>query len=190
MFIVIRKLSRLVSTNLPRSSFLSEKPIAWTTKSIVSQRAFSVVEGAVERRPCRRRRNRSGSRRRAARRAAAPASPSPRPDRRKRAPRPARASALAMPQASERSLARPMISPRFPCHQAGHCFLLFGLRVGLLARPSARPLRGLLLHHRLDILSVGIGVSASAALSSAPITRPRPMMKKKISAIITPARLP
>ena len=41
MFIVIRKLSRLVSTNWPRSSFLSEKPIAWTTKSIVSQRAFS-----------------------------------------------------------------------------------------------------------------------------------------------------
>jgi hypothetical protein len=38
MFMVIRKLSRLVSTNLPRSSFLSEKPMAWTTKSIVGQR--------------------------------------------------------------------------------------------------------------------------------------------------------
>ena len=48
MFIVSRKLSRLVSTNWPRSSFLSEKPIAWTRKSIVSQRAFSVVERRVE----------------------------------------------------------------------------------------------------------------------------------------------
>jgi hypothetical protein len=42
MFIVIRKFSRLVSTNFPRSSFLSEKPIAWTRKSIVSQRCFNV----------------------------------------------------------------------------------------------------------------------------------------------------
>ena len=32
--------------------------------------------------------------------------------------------------------------------------------------------------------------SASAALSSAPVTTPSPMMKKKIKAIITPARLP
>ena len=43
---VIRKLSRLVSMYLPRSSFLSEKPIAWTTKSIVSQRAFKVSNAA------------------------------------------------------------------------------------------------------------------------------------------------
>ena len=43
MFIVIRKLSRLVSQYLPRSSFLSEKPMAWTTKSIVGQRAASVA---------------------------------------------------------------------------------------------------------------------------------------------------
>jgi hypothetical protein len=32
----------VVSTNLPRSSVLSEKPIAWTRKSIVSQRLLSV----------------------------------------------------------------------------------------------------------------------------------------------------
>src|SRR5205085_12517837 len=38
--------------------------------------------------------------------------------------------------------------------------------------------------------TVGSGGSASAALSCAPITTPRPMMKKKISAMITPARLP
>src|SRR3546814_7232659 len=41
-FSVRRKFSRLVSTNFPRSSFLSEKPIAWRTKSIVGQRAASV----------------------------------------------------------------------------------------------------------------------------------------------------
>ena len=99
----------------PRSSFLSEKPIAWTTKSIVAQRSASVVEGRVERRHVGRRRNRSGSRE--------PSSLGERAhallqrlaligEREFGALR--RASAWAMPQASERSLARPMISPRLP----------------------------------------------------------------------------
>jgi len=39
-------------------------------------------------------------------------------------------------------------------------------------------------------LSAAAPLSASAALSSAPMTTPSPTMKKKMSAIITPARLP
>ena len=47
MFMEFRKFSRVVlSTNEPRSSFLSEKAMAWTTKSSVPN-SFSSVAKAV-----------------------------------------------------------------------------------------------------------------------------------------------
>ena len=48
MSIVSWKLARLVLTYLPFSSSLSEKAMAWTTKSSVPQRLLDRVEGGVE----------------------------------------------------------------------------------------------------------------------------------------------